>query len=43
MKTSSDVHDLGIALPLHEGLEDGEVDLCASLVHDWLREEGFGR
>jgi len=39
---ASTVHDLGVALPLHEGLEVEEVDLCASLVHDWLDERGLG-
>jgi len=31
-----EAHRLGVALPLHEGLADAEVDRCARLVQDWL-------
>ncbi len=33
------LHNLGIALPMHEDLADADVDYTVGLVHDWLKRE----
>ncbi len=33
------LHNLGMALPMHEDLKDADVDYTVGLVHDWLKTE----
>ena len=35
------LHNLGIALPMHEDLKDADVDYTVELVHDWLKRESL--
>lgn len=41
MPVSREVHDLGMALPLHPGLTDGDVDEVVRVMHNWLKQRGW--
>ncbi len=36
-----EIHELGIALPLHPGLTEREVDEVIEVVHNWLKKKGL--